>query len=96
MESGHKRQGYSRAQAGGVTDSHRQSPEEKLASVESQISGLGTVNLIDCPYCGKQSVNGQVFCCETLMKAIVAIMQRQEAQDLAEQAARIRDRIGMN
>jgi predicted metal-binding protein len=70
--------------------------EQKLEAVARQITGIGKVSVILCPYCGEESINGQVFCCETLLDAVSAILQREAQQELIDKAARIADAVASN
>ena len=61
--------------------------EEKLNSVEGQMRDIlkGRVWILRCPYCktdGERSKTrfGDTFCCETMLAAVTAVMQRLEIE----------------
>jgi hypothetical protein len=60
-------------------------PHQRLLCVQSQINDLekGLRETLACPYCGTVNVRGQI-CCETLAKAVAAVL---DANDLARNLA---------
>lgn len=71
------------------------SPEEKIENIEKQLGAIedGRTNVLNCPYCGVQTKQGEVLCCMTMGKAVRAILQRQTTGELAEKAERIAEAI---
>lgn len=47
----------------------------------------------DCPYCGTHVGTKDEVCCETLEKAVNAIIERQQVADQITFAQRIQDRV---
>jgi len=87
-------------------------PEDKIDFIEKQIANCeaGKSDVIICPYCGGRnyrpashvvSIDGLIekpepLCCLTFGKAVRAILQRQATQELADNAARIAEKVAQN
>ena len=60
------------------------SSEDKLMFVSRQMDALQVeqdANALQCPYCGKITIMGNVFCCKTMMAAVTVLLDgRDEAQ----------------
>jgi cytochrome c-type biogenesis protein CcmH/NrfF len=63
-------------------------PSEKLEYIETQIKELrrGLTRSIKCPYCTSVNVEDTDACCATFKLAIMAILDREDAQDGLEVA----------
>jgi hypothetical protein len=66
-------------------------PNEKIAYIEAQVKELrrGLTHSIRCPYCNELNVEDQHLCCATFNLAVMAILDREDAQDgieIAEKA----------
>lgn len=68
--------------------------DEKIAYLEKQMRAIeaGRQNILNCPYCNGHNEPGEPFCCGTLAAAMLAICDRKEFQEQADQAARIADK----
>ena len=72
------------------------SPEElesrhRLKLVKDQIEAetpVGEIKVIDCPYCHLKNYEGNSFCCDTLRRAVLAIMMGKRNEKIAEQSGR--------
>lgn len=73
-------------------------PDQKIANIESQITACeqGRTNVITCPYCYQQNVEGQPLCCNLMGRAVAAILLRKDLQEKAEQAERIAEKVSNN
>jgi len=73
-------------------------PDQKVANIEAQITACeqGRTNVITCPYCDKQNVEGQPLCCNALGRAVAAILIRKDLKEKAEQAERIAESVSRN
>ncbi len=72
--------------------------DERLRNVEAQITACeqGRTNVITCPYCMKQNVEGQPLCCNALGRAVAAILIRKDMQDKTEHAEKILEKVQSN
>ena len=67
-------------------------PEQKIAWVEAQIHGLAQI--ITCPYCGADNVEGnESLCCDLMGKAVAAVLDRLESQAELDKVARLCDAV---
>jgi hypothetical protein len=66
--------------------------EERILAVERQIRSplpKGVERSILCPYCGELNIhNGQMFCCDLLRKAVLAVLIADRALKSAEAGER--------
>lgn len=68
--------------------------DDKLLSLEMQIDSFGKgVNTISCPYCQSSTPEGSVFCCNTLMNALQAILDRRQLENNIIDAENIKSRL---
>lgn len=69
--------------------------KEKIDNVEAQMVLMerGQVNAFTCPYCGQLTPHGQQFCCRTLMKAVMAVIERRDLKHRIEQVDQIAENI---
>jgi len=57
-----------------VTGDHIMTGEEKLLALSQQMDVSETCPTeIHCPYCGGMTLEGEVFCCDTIIRALSAI-----------------------
>jgi hypothetical protein len=57
-----------------MTEDHVASGEEKLLMVAQQMDvSKDTPTQIHCPYCGGLTSEGEIFCCDTIIRALNAI-----------------------
>lgn len=72
--------------------------EQKLENVRAQMKAVeeGRTNVITCPYCDARLMKGDMLCCETFIKAAMAIVERQGVQEQIDNAARIADKVSLN
>lgn len=68
----------------------RATPEERLMMVSKQLDAIQqdeNINAMCCPYCGKTTRDGEVFCCSTFQRAIETLL---DARDKVKQIQRMR------
>lgn len=73
-----------------ITDEELES-RKKLKRVKDQIesvSPVGEKKVIDCPYCGLKNYDGDGLCCDTLRRAVIAILSGKRMEQI--QASRSR------
>jgi hypothetical protein len=71
-------------------------PEQKMQAVETQVlaaRGVDSYYVFDCPYCREKFVEGGRVCCETMLRAMFAVMQRIDSGELIDANNRIFDRV---
>lgn len=73
-------------------------PEERLSEVERQVRAVRTGDLteITCPYCGLGVKMDGVFCCQTLVTAIDAVLERLQVNEAIEFIDRVTDNASRN
>lgn len=61
-------------------NAEEQAATEKLAKVAQQVNAVcdDAAFTIECPYCGKISIQDGNFCCFTLKKAVKAVLDARE------------------
>lgn len=67
---------------------------EKLQFVAEQLASTlpGQRAVLDCPYCLGRTRAREVFCCETLLKAVTAILEAKEQIEVTEFMDKVIDR----
>lgn len=71
-------------------------PEGKLQYVAAQIQACcdGMSTKITCPYCGAENEQkNEALCCDLMGKAVAAVIDRMETQDLLDQTARVAEAV---
>lgn len=57
-----------------MTSDHVMTPDEKLLMLAHQMDiSQETPTVIFCPYCKGSTIEGQAFCCDTVIRALSAI-----------------------
>jgi hypothetical protein len=57
-----------------MTGDHIMTGEEKLLMLANQMDvSQETPTIIFCPYCNGSTIEGEVFCCNTIVRALSAI-----------------------
>ena len=67
-------------------------PAQKMAYIEHQIfeARKGTIDAIECPYCGfVLPIGVQSLCCDLMGDAVAGVLFKIECQEQLDQAARI-------
>jgi hypothetical protein len=85
-----------------INDANANDPEyqagvDKLAFVREQMASMwrnGTEKELSCPYCMSVVTVGESPCCDTLWRAVNAILEAQEVVDKLEKAKRIHELSG--
>lgn len=72
--------------------------EQKLENVRKQMKAVeeGRTNTITCPYCCASLKKGDQLCCDTFLKASMAIIERQGVQEQIDNAERITEKVSLN
>ena len=63
-----------------MTD-HAMSSEDKLMFVSRQLDALQVeqdANAVQCPYCGKVTIMGNIFCCRTMVAAVEVLLDARD------------------
>ncbi len=73
-------------------------PDQKIENIEKQITACEQqrTNVITCPYCDKQNIEGNPLCCNAMARAVAAILMRKELHDKQEHAERIAEQVSRN
>lgn len=68
--------------------------EDRLQFVVGQVRDFqrGLTRSMQCPYCCSANHEGAVFCCDKMMLAVGAAIDRMELTERLEEAERIADR----
>lgn len=72
--------------------------DERIEFIEKQITACEQqrTNVITCPYCDKQNVEGHPLCCNAMGRAVAAILLRKDLQEKADHAERIAEQVSRN
>lgn len=80
--------------------------EQKIENIECQIDDLMRARRIGvrpygkgsihCPYCDSTHVEGEPLCCNSMGRAVAAILLRKDVQEKAETAERIAEKVTRN
>jgi uncharacterized protein CbrC (UPF0167 family) len=72
--------------------------EQKIENIEKQIMACEQqrTNILTCPYCMRQNIEGEPLCCHPFARAVAAILLRKELHDKAEEAERIAEKVTRN
>jgi len=73
-------------------------PDEKIAEVERQVREVraGDLSEITCPYCGMGVRMDGIFCCQTLVTAIEAVLERLQVNESIDFINRVTDNASRN
>jgi len=73
-------------------------PDEKVAEVERQVREVraGDLSEITCPYCGMGVRMDGIFCCQTLVTAIEAVLERLQVNESIDFINRVTDNASRN